>query len=88
MTQNRQSTDQQTMFRWFGERVLPGLTAAGILFIAGGVMHLIKQMSEIPKLTQELKMQDKRINKLERTSADVTMIQRIHTALDNAELEG
>jgi len=66
---------------WFGNRVLPALTAAGIAAACTGIYHIIKKMEQFESI-------DNRVEKIEKSYVDFTVIQRIATALDNAELEG
>jgi hypothetical protein len=66
---------------WFGNRVLPALTAAGITAACMGIYHIIKKMEQFESINE-------RVEKIEKSYVEYTLIQRIATALDNAELEG
>lgn len=81
-------SEKESIFVWFGERVLPGLTASGICAACFFLWTLLAKVDDISHAVQALKPHEARIERLERNTVDVQMIERVVIALDNAELEG
>lgn len=68
--------------------VLPAVTVAGILACCTFMYGMIIKINSIEKILIQLEMHNLRITKLERSTIDIQTIDRIATALDNAEIDG
>jgi hypothetical protein len=73
---------------WFGQKVLPTLTATGIVAVCIGVVTLIQKVDQISVAVNRLNLLEERFVHLERNSFDLQMAERVAITLDNAELQG